>query len=178
MLRMLLWHITHVDSSSLPPSLIKTTIVVPFYAMGRDTRYFRNPQQFNPDRWDRDHKEHHPFASLPFGFGPRACYGMCLHMPMLCCTTLGLVYSCVYVRVFCSASICVGRRLAELEMSLLLTQVICVCMCKQLLLCIIGFGQQLLLCTLQWGDIHGLVAPGNNIHEFFANAPLWATGFA
>ena len=51
-------------------------------------------------------------------------------------------------------------------------------MCKQLLLCIVGFGQQLLLCTLQWGDIHGLVAPGNNIHEFFANAPLWATGFA
>ena len=77
----LLRHILHVASPSLPPSLSlplsmsplsKMLIVVPVYAMGRDPRYFHNPEQFNPDRWDTDY---HHFASLPFGYGPRACYG-------------------------------------------------------------------------------------------------------
>ena len=114
----------------LPPSLTKTTIVVPYYAMGRDTRYFSNPEEYNPDRWDRDLKEHHPFASLPFGFGPRACYGIyacaCARY-CITCSTCGVHtwYSCKCVHSLYFSPICVGRRLAELEMSLLLAQVMC-----------------------------------------------------
>lgn len=122
----------------LPPSLIKTTIVIPFYAMGRDTRYFRNPQQFNPDRWDRDCKEHHPFASLPFGFGPRACYGLCLHMPMLCCTTLGLVYSCVCTHVLLCVNLCREEAGWARNVSLAYPGNVCVHVYTWLL-CIIGF---------------------------------------
>ena len=36
---------------------------------------FEDPMAFVPDRWNRDSEKIHPFATLPFGFGPRACYG-------------------------------------------------------------------------------------------------------
>eukprot|EP00105_Crassostrea_gigas_P024628 XP_011444932.1 PREDICTED: cytochrome P450 27C1 [Crassostrea gigas] len=40
--------------------------------------HFDNAEQFIPDRWLRSNqarKDRHPFASVPFGFGPRACIG-------------------------------------------------------------------------------------------------------
>ena len=140
--------------------------------MGRDSRYFHNPEQFLPDRWDRDQKEHHPFASLPFGFGPRACYGtQCLCMHAL----LNHIWRCGYGQVLLyldshsvlHQSLYIGRRLAELEMSLLLAQVTCVCMCKHImLLCIIGFWGTVITVHPPTNDIHGLVAPGSEIHSW------------
>ena len=46
--------------------------------MTQNEEVFERPQQFMPDRWSRDAAVsiHHKFASLPFGFGPRACYGI------------------------------------------------------------------------------------------------------
>ena len=41
----------------------------------QDENVFENPREFKPDRWNKDNSEIHPFISLPFGFGPRACYG-------------------------------------------------------------------------------------------------------
>ena len=44
--------------------------------MTRDGKVFDNPGEFKPDRWDKDASEKlHPFSLLPFGFGPRSCYG-------------------------------------------------------------------------------------------------------
>ncbi|XP_022338731.1 cytochrome P450 302a1, mitochondrial-like [Crassostrea virginica] len=40
--------------------------------------HFEKAQEFRPERWLRSNKardETHPFASVPFGFGPRACIG-------------------------------------------------------------------------------------------------------
>ena len=47
------------------------------YSAGRDEKLFHDPLNFDPERWKRD--DTHAFAILPFGFGPRACYGMCSH---------------------------------------------------------------------------------------------------
>lgn len=61
--------------------------------MSYDESIFPDPQTFQPERWlrDRDDKiKQHPFGSVPFGFGIRAC---------------------------------LGRRVAELEMYLLLSRV-------------------------------------------------------
>ena len=37
--------------------------------------YFEEPDKFIPERWSKDKESIHPFASLPFGFGQRGCYG-------------------------------------------------------------------------------------------------------
>ncbi|XP_074618065.1 cytochrome P450 10-like [Acropora palmata] len=74
----------------IPPN---TMIRIPLYVMGRDPEMFDDPLQYKPERWLRDDTQrslYHPFASLPFGFGPRMC---------------------------------IGRRVAELEMHLFLSQV-------------------------------------------------------
>ena len=38
-------------------------------------QYFKDPYKCNPDCWSTDNI--HPFAQLPFAFGPRACWGIC-----------------------------------------------------------------------------------------------------
>ena len=52
-----------------------TISILNFFSFGMDPRYFDEPTKFNPERWSHDSNETHPFASLPFGFGPRMCYG-------------------------------------------------------------------------------------------------------
>ncbi|RXN29095.1 sterol 26- mitochondrial-like protein [Labeo rohita] len=63
------------------------------FAVSNDENVFPNPSVFLPQRWIREQKQlnQHPFGSVPFGFGIRAC---------------------------------LGRRVAELEMYLLLSQLI------------------------------------------------------
>lgn len=42
-------------------------------------KYFKKPKEFIPERFLRSttgEKNVHPFAMMPFGFGPRSCIGM------------------------------------------------------------------------------------------------------
>ena len=49
---------------------------MPTIVMGHMPELFSNPEEFNPERWNRANKDHaHAFASLPFGTGPRMCVG-------------------------------------------------------------------------------------------------------
>lgn len=49
--------------------------------IGKDSTQFSQTQEYIPERWLRDNmefpsaKEAHPFAYMPFGFGPRTCIG-------------------------------------------------------------------------------------------------------
>ena len=52
------------------------TVVFPTHGlMSINEDYFEEPDKFIPERWSKDKESIHPFASLPFGFGQRGCYG-------------------------------------------------------------------------------------------------------
>uniref|UniRef100_A0A8C6S1C4 Cholesterol side-chain cleavage enzyme, mitochondrial n=1 Tax=Nannospalax galili TaxID=1026970 RepID=A0A8C6S1C4_NANGA len=53
----------------------KTLVQVASYAMGRDPRFFSNPNNFDPTRWLEKDKNNTHFRDLSFGWGVRQCLG-------------------------------------------------------------------------------------------------------
>ncbi|KAK7603884.1 hypothetical protein V9T40_004157 [Parthenolecanium corni] len=55
-----------------------TQLVFPTLVLGRMPEHVSNPEKFDPERWIKQTDENnilHPFASLPYGHGPRMCLG-------------------------------------------------------------------------------------------------------
>jgi cytochrome P450 len=51
-------------------------IFIPFKTLTRDKRYWKiDPDLFYPERFQGGDKDHHPYASIPFGGGHRQCIG-------------------------------------------------------------------------------------------------------
>lgn len=53
------------------------------YSLHRHPQFWKDPEQFNPDRFEPGHEENRrsAYASVPFGGGPRVCIG--IHFAML-----------------------------------------------------------------------------------------------
>ncbi|XP_064401044.1 1,25-dihydroxyvitamin D(3) 24-hydroxylase, mitochondrial-like [Halichondria panicea] len=52
------------------------TLFYSIYTASKSDKIFEEPTKFKPERWMRkDGPQQHPFSLLPFGFGPRQCYG-------------------------------------------------------------------------------------------------------
>ncbi|GBM25942.1 putative cytochrome P450 12a4, mitochondrial [Araneus ventricosus] len=68
-----------------------TMVFISFEEIFADEKYFKNPNEYLPERWLNKEERPPPYSFTPFGFGPRSC---------------------------------IGKRLAELEMSCFLTDVI------------------------------------------------------
>lgn len=60
------------DMLSLP---LQSLVTVGLYNMAHDPEVFPSPWEFLPERWTRATKKQTAFANIPFGFGPRGCYG-------------------------------------------------------------------------------------------------------
>ena len=54
----------------------QTIVLYNNYLSGRSEELFKSPLEYKPERWlNEDLGKIHPFASLPFGVGPRMCLG-------------------------------------------------------------------------------------------------------
>ena len=52
---------------------MQTNMILNMITVSEDGSVFEDPTEFKPDRWSSE--KINPFSSLPFGFGPRSCYG-------------------------------------------------------------------------------------------------------
>ncbi len=58
---------------AVPPG---TNVLLPLYLLHRHPRYWKDPDRFAPERFDREHEAERPrFAYMPFAAGPRHCIG-------------------------------------------------------------------------------------------------------
>jgi cytochrome P450 len=52
-----------------------TNIIASIYTLHRREKYWKNPTEFNPERFLNRNKSENRFTFIPFGAGPRACIG-------------------------------------------------------------------------------------------------------
>jgi cytochrome P450 len=78
-----------------------SAIMLPQWAVHRSSRWWTDPETFDPDRWTRERRADRPrFAHFPFGGGPRHCIGkqFSLLEAKLIVAVVGREYSLAYAR--------------------------------------------------------------------------------
>ncbi|KAL5280275.1 hypothetical protein ACFFRR_004321 [Megaselia abdita] len=59
-----------IDGYKIPKGV---DFIINSEAVMKDAKYFPDPEKFIPERWLNECDKGHPFAYLPFGYGPRMC---------------------------------------------------------------------------------------------------------
>ncbi|KAM9314864.1 cytochrome P450 3A27-like [Pholidichthys leucotaenia] len=63
-----------INEITIPKDMV---VFVPIYALHHDPELWPEPEEFNPERFNKDNKKSiNPYTYLPFGSGPRNCMGM------------------------------------------------------------------------------------------------------
>lgn len=65
------YHISHANYT-IPKG---TPVVISLLGLGRDPKYFPQPERYWPDRFEDDVRMFNESAFIPFGDGPRQCIG-------------------------------------------------------------------------------------------------------
>ncbi len=76
-----------------------SVILLPQWAIHRSSRWYDDPEQFDPDRWSAERRRSRPrFSYFPFGAGPRHCIGKQLSLleAKLIVATVGSQYELDY----------------------------------------------------------------------------------
>ncbi|NER79140.1 MAG: cytochrome P450 [Leptolyngbya sp. SIO1D8] len=87
---------TTLDGYFIPP---KTPVLINFYSLTRDERYWPEPEQFNPNRFlDKDTKIRNDLLDkfYPFGVGPRRCIGEYLARLQIFLYFTNLLHKCKF----------------------------------------------------------------------------------
>ncbi|XP_048767823.2 cytochrome P450 3A12-like [Ostrea edulis] len=74
---------------TIPPN---TPVSVPIYAFHRSSKYWEEPEVFNPERFlEKNKSKLTPYTYLPFGLGPRICIAMRLAYMEAKCALITIV---------------------------------------------------------------------------------------
>lgn len=68
-----------------------TLIGISLYELHRNTKYWKNPDEFNPERFLGEEKKHSMQYFYPFGAGPRMCIGTGFAIYEMCLTIFKIV---------------------------------------------------------------------------------------
>nr|WP_315149523.1 cytochrome P450 [uncultured Flavobacterium sp.] len=69
----------------------ETLIGISFYELHRNPKYWKNPDEFNPERFLGEQKKHSMQYFYPFGTGPRMCIGTGFAVYEMCLTIFKIV---------------------------------------------------------------------------------------
>lgn len=85
----------------------QTPILIASNNISKDSRFYKYPDQFIPERFlrgsdalDNETRHSHPFAFLPFGFGPRSCIGQRFAETEILVVTLNVSFNICQERFF------------------------------------------------------------------------------
>lgn len=85
----------------------QTPILIASNNISKDSRFYKYPDQFIPERFlrgsdalDNGTRHSHPFAFLPFGFGPRSCIGQRFAETEILVVTLNVSFNICQERFF------------------------------------------------------------------------------